>query len=69
MKGKIKGKKKANQDDDASEKIITYKVKKGDTIVSLSRKYGITTNEIRKLNGITGSKLNVNQVIKIRDNS
>ncbi len=69
VKGKIKGKKKANQDDDASEKIITYKVKKGDTIVSLSRKYGITTNEIRKLNGITGSKLNVNQVIKIRDNS
>ncbi len=69
-KKKSVGKKgKDHEADDSQEKIIHYKVKKGDTITGLARRYGVSTGEIRKLNNIKGSQLNMNQVIKIRDNS
>lgn len=42
-----------------------YKVKKGDTLITIARNYGMSVNELKKLNGLkknrlkTGSELNV----------
>ncbi|MDD2671012.1 MAG: LysM peptidoglycan-binding domain-containing protein, partial [Syntrophales bacterium] len=56
--------------DDAEHKQRTsrHKVKKGDTIVSIARKYGTTTDEIRKLNGISGSRIKINESLKVPKN-
>ena len=67
-KGKS-GKKEEQADNGPAEKIITYKVKKGDTMSALAKRYGVTMTDIRKLNGISGGQLNVDQVIKIKDNN
>ncbi len=69
-KSKDKNKSSKGEDqgnEDSSEKIIKYKVKKGDTLASVARRYGMKLDELRKLNGINGSQLNVGQVIKVKD--
>jgi len=69
---KGKGKKKRTTVSAASagsEKIIRYKVKKGDTLQSLASRFNTTTAEIRTANGIKGSKILVNQVLKIRNHA
>ena len=43
----------------------TYKVKKGDTLVSIARKFNTTAAKIRSLNGLTSSTIRVGQVLKI----
>lgn len=71
-KTKIKGKAakgKEQAEENAQEKVVKYKVKKGDTIASIAKHHGVTINEIRKLNKIKGNKLKANQVIRIKDNS
>jgi len=45
--------------------IINYKVKKGDSLWSIARKYGITVNEIKELNDLTSNLINVNQELLI----
>ncbi|MDD5232543.1 MAG: LysM peptidoglycan-binding domain-containing protein [Syntrophales bacterium] len=72
-KGKVKTvktRKRASVADDAEHKQRTsrHKVKKGDTIVSIARKYGTTTDEIRKLNGISGSRIKINESLKVPKN-
>jgi len=49
------------------QKTGMHKVKKGETIVSIARKYGTTTDEIRKLNGISGSKIRIDESLKVPD--
>lgn len=40
-----------------SGKMISYKIKSGDTIGKIAEKYDVSTSEIRKWNGIKGSKI------------
>jgi len=40
-----------------------YTIKKGDTLWELSRKYGLTVDEIKKLNNLKSDKLQVGQVL------
>ena len=69
-KRKATGKKTKKQEAETpQEKVISYKVKKGDSISAVAKRYGTSSSEIRKLNNLKGDQLNVNQVIKIKDNS
>ncbi|AUP81566.1 N-acetylmuramidase [Flavivirga eckloniae] len=44
----------------------TYTVLKGDTLYSISKRYGITVKELQKLNGIRGTALSVGQVLVVK---
>lgn len=44
---------------------IEYVVRSGDTLWLLSRRFGTTVDEIRRLNGLTGDLLNIGQVLRI----
>jgi flagellum-specific peptidoglycan hydrolase FlgJ len=46
--------------------VFTHTIEKGDTLYGLSRKYGISVDEIMRLNRIKSTNLNVGQVINIR---
>ena len=63
---KSKSLKNENKADCAPDMIVTYKAKKGDTIASIARQYGVKVSEIRKMNKIKNNKLKENQIIKIR---
>lgn len=43
----------------------TYKVKKGDSLFTISKQLGISVDEIKKTNNITGNKLKPGQVLSI----
>ena len=43
---------------------ISYKVKKGDTLLSLAGRFNISVDEIKRVNHIKGSTLKMNQVLK-----
>jgi cell wall-associated NlpC family hydrolase len=42
-----------------------YKVKSGDTLSKISKKFGVTTDALREANALTGSALKVKQVLVI----
>jgi len=44
-----------------------HRVKSGETLSSISKKYGMTVEEIKRKNRIKGSKLSLKQNIKIKD--
>jgi len=43
----------------------TYTVKRGDTLSGIATQYGTTATAISKLNGLTGTRLSIGQVLKI----
>lgn len=45
-----------------------YTVRSGDTLWLLSRRFGTTVDEIKRLNGLTSDILNIGQVLKIPEN-
>lgn len=45
---------------------ITYKVVSGDTLYSIAKKYNTTVNEIKNLNNLTSTNLNIGQILKIK---
>ncbi len=49
----------------ASGDLYRYKIKRGDTIGELAEKFGVSTNQIRRWNGIHGSTLIAGKTIKI----
>ena len=46
---------------------ITYTVKKGDNLYSISKKYGVSVSTIQKLNQLTNTNLSIGQVLKIKE--
>jgi len=52
-----------------SPKIITYKVKSGDSLWILARRYGTTTAAIQRKNRLKSTKLRIKQVLKIPSKS
>ena len=46
---------------------ITYIVQKGDTLYSIARNYGVSVNEIKRLNGLINNNLTIGQVLVIKE--
>ncbi|MCX5854748.1 MAG: NlpC/P60 family protein [Deltaproteobacteria bacterium] len=44
-----------------------YKVKRGDNLVKISKKFGVTTDALRAANGLTGNALKPKQILVIPD--
>lgn len=44
----------------------THKVVSGDTLYGLSKKYGVSVDQIKQLNNLTGNTIKVGQVLRIR---
>ena len=45
----------------------TYKVKKGDTVASVSKKTGVSVAELKRLNGLSKGKLKPGQTLALKD--
>ena len=43
-----------------------YVVKRGDSLWSIARKYGISVNELKELNGLSNNLLSVGQTLKVK---
>ena len=46
--------------------VFTHIIERGDTLYGISKKYGISVDEIMRLNGLKSTNLNIGQVINIR---
>ena len=46
-------------------KAVTYKVKQGDTLYAIAKKYKVSVNDIKKWNKLKSDKLNIDQRLKI----
>lgn len=44
----------------------TYKVVAGDTLYSIAKKFNMTVNELKELNNLTNSTLNIGQILKVK---
>ena len=47
----------------------TYVVKRGDTLYSIANRFGLTVNELKNLNNLSGDALSVGQILKINNQS
>ena len=45
---------------------ITYTVKSGDTLYSIAKRYGITVDELKRINNLTSNTLSIGQILKIK---
>lgn len=63
---KVLGKKPESKQDTNIVKSTTHRVIKGDTLYSLSRKYGVTVNILKKKNKLTSNDLSIGQILKIK---
>lgn len=61
-------KKQKNKKLNAKFSYTTYTVVKGDTIYSLSKRYNISMEEIKKANNLVGPSLSVGQTLEIKTN-
>ncbi len=48
---------------------MTYTVKQGDTLYGISNQYGVSANELAKINNITNNILKIGQILTIPNNS
>ena len=46
---------------------ITYIVKKGDTLYSISNRYNISVDELKRINNLTSNTLSIGQMLKLSD--
>lgn len=46
-------------------KATTYKIKSGDTLSTIARRYSVTTKQLQRWNGLQGAKLKPGQTIKV----
>ena len=48
-------------------KYLTYTVKKGDSLYSIAKKFDVSVDSIKRLNGLTNNFLDVGDVLKIKE--
>lgn len=53
--------------ENATSDFIWHKVKKGETIYQVCKKYGVNAADIKSLNNLTNTALNIGQVLKIKE--
>lgn len=65
-----KSRRRASKSDKQQEEHIasseTYIVKAGDTLYSLSRKFGLSVDEIKSINGLSDNNISVGQSLKLK---
>ena len=65
--GKSNKNNKSNKSDSAATPAVkTHTVKKGETLSSISRKYGCSVNDIKKWNNLKGNNITVGKKLKIK---
>lgn len=52
-----------------STNVDTYTVKKGDSLYSISKKFGLSVDELKHLNNLTSNTLSIGQVLKVKDSN
>ncbi|KJJ42077.1 D-gamma-glutamyl-meso-diaminopimelic acid endopeptidase [Bacillus subtilis] len=62
----INGKSTSSKSSSSSSSSSTYKVKSGDSLWKISKKYGMTISELKKLNGLKSDLLRIGQVLKLK---
>lgn len=55
----------ANKSDKGVDNLITHKVRKGDTLYRISKKYGVSVKDVKRLNNLSGSFVKVGQKLKV----
>lgn len=55
-------------DDNVSDNYQDYIVRLGDTLYKIAKKYGMSVEELMKLNNLKGTTLTVGQVLKVKQN-
>ena len=43
-----------------------HTVKSGDTLYSIAKRYGITVDELKRINNLTSNTLSIGQILKIK---
>ncbi|RJP62171.1 MAG: LysM peptidoglycan-binding domain-containing protein [Ignavibacteriales bacterium] len=56
----------SSKQDQGNSNFSTYRIKKGDTLSEIAMKFGVTTNELRAWNNITGNKIVAGKNLKVR---
>ena len=49
----------------SSDRPATYRVRKGDTLYDIAREFGVSVSELRRLNGLSGSRIYPGDVLRI----
>jgi membrane-bound lytic murein transglycosylase D len=49
-----------------ARKAQTYVVRRGDTLSGIAQRYGITTSDLKRLNGLSGNRIMVGQRLRLR---
>lgn len=62
---KANAKSSTPQKKSSKPKTVTYKVRKGDSLFKISKRYGVTVDAIKKANNIKGDNISIGQKLKI----
>ncbi len=57
---------KASKEKDSTPRPVYHKVKKGETLSKIARRYGTTVKKLQQLNGTDGSKLKIGQRVRVK---
>ena len=47
--------------------ILSYKVRRGDNLDKVARRFGVSVGELKRLNGLRRNRLEVGQVLNLKD--
>ncbi|EDM44474.1 hypothetical protein SCB49_12920 [unidentified eubacterium SCB49] len=62
----VANKDSVNEVEAVASKSSTYEVQKGDTLYSISRKFGISVSDLTRLNSLTSNTLSIGQTLNIK---
>ncbi|WP_406621588.1 LysM peptidoglycan-binding domain-containing protein [Bacillus atrophaeus] len=65
----VNGKSSSTSSSSSSSSSSTYKVVSGDSLWKISKKYSMTINELKKLNGLKTDLIRIGQVLKVKGSS
>ena len=64
----VLGSRSVSREMDEPSKSISHKVIKGDTLYSLSKRYGLSVDDIKRLNNLKNNNLSLGQILIIKSN-
>lgn len=65
----LKVTKTARKNDKGINNLITHKVRKGENLYRISKRYGVSVNDVKRLNKLSGSFVKVGQKLKVPGSS